>query len=213
MNVGIAILSLHQSRNDIKNGKLSEAIRKVEELMPHVKEKSINNEWILACLKYKLFANEKNLGLTSDETKLNQAINAFLIIIDKVESYFEEDFGENEEEQAIHLIKNIAKPVALIYGVSGSFNENCVLIPGSVRSIVFGRVHGDVKIPDPQISNMHFKLRISDSIEGYKILLINAGSINGTFVNNELVENGVRQLFNGDIITIGETEMKILILS
>lgn len=71
--------------------------------------------------------------------------------------------------------------------------------------IVIGRgTHGDIVLSDPAVSRHHCQIR--REAEGYVIQ--DMGSVNGTFVNNELITAPCR-LCDGDLITVGETVLAV----
>ena len=68
-----------------------------------------------------------------------------------------------------------------------------------------GRANADIIINDPMISRMHCALEVSD--EG--IRLLDLGSTNGTFVNDQQIESAV--LSSGSTFRVGEHLFQLVI--
>jgi len=70
-----------------------------------------------------------------------------------------------------------------------------------------GRVGGnDIILTEGGVSRQHARLERS----GTRCILVDLGSLNGTYVNNERIEQE-RDLVNGDVMRIGQTSLQILI--
>src|SRR5579875_2724819 len=70
-----------------------------------------------------------------------------------------------------------------------------------------GRVGGnDIILPETGVSRQHARIERS----GTRCILVDLGSLNGTFVNNERTE-GERDLADADVIRIGHTAIQIRI--
>ena len=69
-----------------------------------------------------------------------------------------------------------------------------------------GREHADVVVDDPEVSRRHALLRWSAG----RLELTDAGSANGTFVNEERI-SAPRELATGDVIRIGRTAMFVTV--
>ncbi|MBW3543644.1 MAG: FHA domain-containing protein, partial [Planctomycetes bacterium] len=65
----------------------------------------------------------------------------------------------------------------------------------------------DIRLEDPRTSRIHCRIEVA----GGRALLEDAGSSWGTFVNGEKVEQ--RPLQPGDVIRLGETELRFEIVS
>ncbi|OGV47875.1 MAG: hypothetical protein A2X49_00335 [Lentisphaerae bacterium GWF2_52_8] len=70
------------------------------------------------------------------------------------------------------------------------------------RLIIFGREeHVDFQLGlDPKISREHFAIQLE--LDG-KLLLIDLGAMNGTFLNGKKIENDAVELHEGDVIRAG----------
>ncbi|MCD6118453.1 FHA domain-containing protein [bacterium] len=67
-----------------------------------------------------------------------------------------------------------------------------------------GRADTDIIIPDPYVSRSHAEIEISDD----GIAIIDLGSTNGTFINDERLSEGERrELIAGDFLKFGKTEI------
>ena len=60
--------------------------------------------------------------------------------------------------------------------------------------------NNSICVSDPQVSRLHCQVKV----EGNKVLLTDAGSVSGTWVNGERVTR--HELQSGDVIRIGETQ-------
>jgi serine protease Do len=97
---------------------------------------------------------------------------------------------------------------------SGSTADGAYLLIGSgarageripVRGeLSIGRENADLTVDDDQASRRHAVVR---SVDG-AVEVLDAGSSNGTFVNGQRVD-GPRQLRDGDVIKIGNTELTV----
>jgi pSer/pThr/pTyr-binding forkhead associated (FHA) protein/predicted MFS family arabinose efflux permease len=67
-----------------------------------------------------------------------------------------------------------------------------------------GREHADVTLDDPEVSRRHALLR---PLEGV-LEVADAGSVNGTFVNEERIERP-RRLRDGDVVRVGKTSLRV----
>jgi pSer/pThr/pTyr-binding forkhead associated (FHA) protein len=70
---------------------------------------------------------------------------------------------------------------------------------------VVGRSQADVILKDPKVSRQHATIEWTD--EGYRY--IDHGSTNGSFINDQRVTN--RLMTSGDMIRVGNTEIKVTI--
>jgi pSer/pThr/pTyr-binding forkhead associated (FHA) protein len=60
--------------------------------------------------------------------------------------------------------------------------------------------NNSICLSDPQVSRLHCQVKV----EGNKVLLTDAGSVGGTWVNGDRVTQ--HELQTGDVIRIGETQ-------
>lgn len=67
------------------------------------------------------------------------------------------------------------------------------------KSLSVGREVGDIMIKNPAVSARHMKIEK----DGERFSVVDLGSTNGTFVNNEKITD-VRELKHGDVITVGK---------
>jgi pSer/pThr/pTyr-binding forkhead associated (FHA) protein len=68
----------------------------------------------------------------------------------------------------------------------------------------FGRdTENDVLVNDPRVSRRHARVRV----EGTRATVVDVGSTNGTFVNDQIL-NGEQVLYDGDLIRMGRTEWR-----
>ncbi len=87
----------------------------------------------------------------------------------------------------------------------GSGTPQTFLLTKPVTTI--GRVGGnDIILPEPSVSRQHARIERS----GTRCILVDLGSLNGTLVNNERIEQE-RDLANGDVIRIGHTDIQVFI--
>jgi adenylate cyclase len=78
------------------------------------------------------------------------------------------------------------------------------VVPLSVPGLVLGRsAECDCEVPDPNSSRRHAELRLI----GDRVTLVDIGSANGTWVNEERVRE--KQLQTGDIVRIGDTRIQL----
>lgn len=71
-------------------------------------------------------------------------------------------------------------------------------------SMYFGRdTENDVLVNDPRVSRRHARVRV----EGTRATVVDVGSTNGTFVNDQIL-NGEQVLYDGDLIRMGRTEWR-----
>lgn len=112
--------------------------------------------------------------------------------------------GQQEEQQEIRPPEqqklNAVLSIVLPTGVESSTNISV----GDKFTV--GRVSSrcDMAINDKQISGLHMILSYTNG----KLIVADAGSTNGTFVNGERVEKQ-RQLLSGDTILIGKTKITV----
>jgi len=67
-----------------------------------------------------------------------------------------------------------------------------------------GRADADIIIPDPYVSRSHAEIEVANG----GIAIIDLGSTNGTFINDErLTEGGRRELIAGDSLKFGKTDV------
>src|SRR4051794_27465822 len=87
----------------------------------------------------------------------------------------------------------------------GDGTPQTFLLTKAVTTI--GRVGGnDIILPEAGVSRQHSRLERS----GTRCILVDLGSLNGTLVNNERIEQE-RDLVDGDVIRIGRTALQISI--
>src|SRR5579883_440702 len=87
----------------------------------------------------------------------------------------------------------------------GDGTPQTFLLTKAVTTI--GRVGGnDIILPEAGVSRQHARLERS----GTRCILVDLGSLNGTLVNNERIEQE-RDLVDGDVIRIGRTSLQISI--
>jgi pilus assembly protein CpaE len=87
----------------------------------------------------------------------------------------------------------------------GDGTPQTFLLTKAVTTI--GRVGGnDIILPEAGVSRQHSRLERS----GTRCILVDLGSLNGTLVNNERIEQE-RDLVDGDVIRIGRTSLQISI--
>ncbi|MBF0171313.1 MAG: FHA domain-containing protein [Nitrospinae bacterium] len=67
------------------------------------------------------------------------------------------------------------------------------------KSVTVGREVGDIMIKNPAVSARHLKIEK----DGERFTVVDLGSTNGTFVNNEKIGD-VCELKHGDVITVGK---------
>jgi predicted component of type VI protein secretion system len=72
------------------------------------------------------------------------------------------------------------------------------------RELILGRTDGDVIIADPRVSRRHAVVRA----EGSRVVVEDLGSANGTWLNEQRVEEP-RILSPGDRIRVGNTSLEI----
>jgi pSer/pThr/pTyr-binding forkhead associated (FHA) protein len=71
-------------------------------------------------------------------------------------------------------------------------------------SMYFGRdTENDVLVNDPRVSRRHARIRV----EGTRATIVDVGSTNGTFVNDEIL-NGEQVLYDSDLVRMGRTEWR-----
>jgi len=86
---------------------------------------------------------------------------------------------------------------------SGKYRGKKIVIPQS--GLVIGRDRGcQMRISSDQISRVHCKFTVSQD----GIILKDLGSRNGTFVNENRIEND-RQLKSGDVVKVGPLTLEI----
>jgi hypothetical protein len=77
---------------------------------------------------------------------------------------------------------------------------------GPGASISVGRsFSNDVRLRDPQVSRVHFRVDVTATA----VLIQNLSTGNGTYVNDQRVQRG--HLADGDTVKIGSTELRILV--
>jgi pSer/pThr/pTyr-binding forkhead associated (FHA) protein/MinD-like ATPase involved in chromosome partitioning or flagellar assembly len=87
----------------------------------------------------------------------------------------------------------------------GDGTPQTFLLTKAVTTI--GRVGGnDIILPEAGVSRQHARLERS----GTRCILVDLGSLNGTLVNNERIEQE-RDLVDGDVVRIGRTSLQIMI--
>jgi pSer/pThr/pTyr-binding forkhead associated (FHA) protein len=87
----------------------------------------------------------------------------------------------------------------------GDGTPQTFLLTKAVTTI--GRVGGnDIILPEAGVSRQHSRIERS----GTRVILVDLGSLNGTLVNNERVEQE-RDLEHGDVVKIGRTALQISI--
>src|SRR5579875_1834035 len=87
----------------------------------------------------------------------------------------------------------------------GEGTPQTYLLTKAVTTI--GRVSGnDIILPETGVSRQHTRIER----QGDRLVIIDLGSLNGTWVNDERVEQA-RELRNGDIIQIGRTTLQVLL--
>jgi hypothetical protein len=92
------------------------------------------------------------------------------------------------DEFALRLIKGM--PVGQIYRITGATR-------------VGRNTESDIFLVDPSVSRNHALLDVQDG----RLIVRDAGSSNGTFVNGERVQ--LRALRAGDVVAFGKTEMRV----
>lgn len=97
-----------------------------------------------------------------------------------------------------------SKPAALL-GVGGELNGKLYDIKG-VEVTVGRNPENAIPLDYQGVSRVHFRLEVADD---YSVTLVDLGSKNGTFVNNQKVENAIA-LNKGDVIKIGSIALKFL---
>lgn len=125
------------------------------------------------------------------------------------------------------LISNkISEPIGIIFGLSGAYHGNLILVSSQVRKLTFGRGNdysntpNDVfiSIKDNILSRAHFKIRIkpmewqSSSESKYQWRILDLASSNGTFVNGNQITQNEELLKDGDIIQVGDNHLQVRIL-
>jgi hypothetical protein len=106
-----------------------------------------------------------------------------------------------------------SEPIALMHLISGSGQGTCLLISASSRSITIGRLEVcDVSLNHPTVASHHCHINIRPvSTEGkgsrrYEFVLIDSGSMNGTFVDGIQVHE--TNLRGGALIQVGACTLR-----
>jgi pSer/pThr/pTyr-binding forkhead associated (FHA) protein len=86
--------------------------------------------------------------------------------------------------------------------ITGGDKGKVYVLPESGKLIVGRSKETDTKLTDARVSRKHCHVEV----EGERIVLVDADSTEGTFVNDKRVRQ--QQLFSGDVIRIGNTEMR-----
>lgn len=136
----------------------------------------------------------------------------------------------NQQIGGVFITNSISEPIGLLYGLSGIFHGNTILISSQIRKLTFGRGNDQTNTPndvfiginDLLLSRSHCKIRISP-VEGeqppkrrnYEWRILDLASSNGTYVNGKEVrrtENG-DILENGDNIQVGDSTLLVKIFN
>jgi hypothetical protein len=97
------------------------------------------------------------------------------------------------------------EPARLVVVSSPSAEPGTVLEAGPVDLTVGRAADNVLPLPEDAYASTHHA-RVEAGREG--VWLVDLGSTNGTFVNGEQV-NGRRRLADGDVVTIGDTELRV----
>ena len=115
-----------------------------------------------------------------------------------------EDIGEGELIELPYKMEerqDAALPSQVVLSVvAGPDRDKKITVP---LPCIIGRKEGDLILGDKMISGRHAVMRES----GGSLLIEDLGSTNGTYVNG--VEIRARELLQGEVITIGETRLRV----
>lgn len=90
---------------------------------------------------------------------------------------------------------------------SGSLNSYAkqVVFDLSDSGLTVGRLESTLNLPDTKVSGQHLHIFLMDS---EKIGILDLGSRNGTYLNNQKTQRGVLKL--GDQIRIGDSKLTVI---